>query len=185
MYAAGDRQRQSGQVARIPRAARAAWVSTSPRRTELGVIGPRGDRRHFPRECAVEGPACRDHEHRRGGRWPMTRASKWMRSTEPPGVDSARYAGVGGGDAANNAKLLRALAGVPGRGTHACYRCVLVFVAGPDDPRRCTAEGVWAGADAGGAAGGAGRLWLRPLFPGCRNSTCHGGGTRRPRKRTV
>ena len=61
-----------------------------------------------------------------------------------PGVYSARYAGVGG-DEANNAKLVRALACVPAAARTARYRCVLVFVAGPDDPAPLTAEGVWEG----------------------------------------
>ncbi|MDQ3983438.1 MAG: non-canonical purine NTP pyrophosphatase, partial [Actinomycetota bacterium] len=45
-----------------------------------------------------------------------------------PGVRSARYAGDGATDEANNAKLVRALAGVPD-GERTCrYRCVAVFV---------------------------------------------------------
>ncbi len=66
-----------------------------------------------------------------------------------PGIHSARYAGAGGGaatDAANNAKLMATLAGVPLEQRRARYRCVLVFVAGPGDPEPVTAEGVWEGA---------------------------------------
>jgi XTP/dITP diphosphohydrolase len=65
-----------------------------------------------------------------------------------PGIHSARYAGAGadrGADAANNAKLLAALSGVPRERRTARYRCVLVFVAGPCDPEPLTAEGVWEG----------------------------------------
>ncbi|WP_040683147.1 XTP/dITP diphosphatase [Thermosinus carboxydivorans] len=45
-----------------------------------------------------------------------------------PGVFSARYAGEGAGDAANNAKLLRELAGVPAHRRSARFRCVLAFL---------------------------------------------------------
>jgi XTP/dITP diphosphohydrolase len=49
-----------------------------------------------------------------------------------PGVHSARYAGVGATDAANNAKLLEALRGLPAERRTARYRCVAAFV----DPAR-------------------------------------------------
>jgi len=62
-----------------------------------------------------------------------------------PGIYSARYAGEGADDAANNAKLLAALAGMPLPQRRARYRCSLVFVAGPTDPSPLTAEGVWEG----------------------------------------
>jgi XTP/dITP diphosphohydrolase len=62
-----------------------------------------------------------------------------------PGIYSARYAGEGADDAANNAKLLAALAGVPTPQRRARYRCALVFVAGPADPSPLTTEGVWEG----------------------------------------
>ena len=44
-----------------------------------------------------------------------------------PGVFSARYAGEHAGDAANNAKLLAALAGVPAEKRTARFRCVLAL----------------------------------------------------------
>jgi XTP/dITP diphosphohydrolase len=62
-----------------------------------------------------------------------------------PGIYSARYAGPGASDAANNAKLLSALAGLPAAARRARYRCVLVFVSGPDDRSPLTAQGVWEG----------------------------------------
>jgi XTP/dITP diphosphohydrolase len=62
-----------------------------------------------------------------------------------PGIYSARYAGEGADDAANNTKLLAALAGISGDARGARYRCVLVFVAGPDDAAPLIAEGVWDG----------------------------------------
>lgn len=53
-----------------------------------------------------------------------------------PGVRSRRWAGAGGTadevDAANNAELLRRLAGAPERRRRARYRCVLVLLRGPD-----------------------------------------------------
>jgi XTP/dITP diphosphohydrolase len=52
-----------------------------------------------------------------------------------PGVRSKRWAGASGTpgeiDAANNAELLRRLAGAPERQRAARYRCVLVFLARP------------------------------------------------------
>ncbi len=62
-----------------------------------------------------------------------------------PGVYSARYAGVRADDAANNAKLVAALDGVPVERRGARYRCVLVFVTGPADPVPLVAQGVWEG----------------------------------------
>ncbi len=50
-----------------------------------------------------------------------------------PGVLSARYAGAGADDAANNAKLLAELAGIHGPNRRARFRCVLVL-AGPGVP---------------------------------------------------
>ncbi len=62
-----------------------------------------------------------------------------------PGLYSARYAGPGSDDAANNAKLLRSLAGVPEEARGARYQCVLVFVNGPDDPSPVVAQASWEG----------------------------------------
>jgi XTP/dITP diphosphohydrolase len=45
-----------------------------------------------------------------------------------PGVYSARYAGVHGDDAANNAKVLAELSGVPDEKRTARFACALVFV---------------------------------------------------------
>jgi XTP/dITP diphosphohydrolase len=44
-----------------------------------------------------------------------------------PGIFSARYAGEGCGDEANNLKLLRELAGVPIEQRSAAFRCVIAF----------------------------------------------------------
>lgn len=64
-----------------------------------------------------------------------------------PGVWSARYAGEGAGDAANNAKLLTALAGVPSEKRTARFRCSLALadVSGPLGARTITADGVCEG----------------------------------------
>jgi len=85
-----------------------------------------------------------------------------------PGIRSARYAGPAADDAANNAKLLAALAGVPATRRTARYRCVLAFVDGPNDPQPITAEGVWEGCllEAPRGAGGFGYdpyFWLPEL----------------------
>lgn len=63
-----------------------------------------------------------------------------------PGVRSARYAADAGGglsDAANNARLVAALAGQSDRS--AFYWCVLVLVRSPDDPRPIVADADWHG----------------------------------------
>ena len=52
-----------------------------------------------------------------------------------PGVHSARYAGEGAGDAANNAKLLAELAGVPPERRAAAFRCVIAFCRPDGDCR--------------------------------------------------
>lgn len=62
-----------------------------------------------------------------------------------PGIYSARYAGPGADDAANNAKLVGALAGTPLGQRRARYRCALVFVRGAMDPAPLVAEAVWDG----------------------------------------
>jgi XTP/dITP diphosphohydrolase len=75
-----------------------------------------------------------------------------------PGIFSARYAGEGAGDAANNAKLLAALAGIPAERRRARYRCVLVLLLGEQDEAPLIAEGVWEGSilDSPRGAGGFG-----------------------------
>ncbi len=85
-----------------------------------------------------------------------------------PGVYSARYAGPGADDAANNAKLLAALSGVPPGARRARYRCVLVYLDGPGDLEPLTAVGTWEGCivDAPRGAGGFGYdpyFWLPDL----------------------
>ncbi len=62
-----------------------------------------------------------------------------------PGLYSARYAGPMADDAANNARLIQALAEVPPEGRSARYRCVLAFVRDAQDPAPLVAEGAWEG----------------------------------------
>ncbi|MCX7057735.1 MAG: RdgB/HAM1 family non-canonical purine NTP pyrophosphatase [Proteobacteria bacterium] len=79
-----------------------------------------------------------------------------------PGVWSARYAGEGADDAANNARLLEALAGFA-EPRRARYRAVIVLVEGPDDPAPLIAEGSWEGRIATKARG-VGGFGYDPLF---------------------
>jgi len=60
-----------------------------------------------------------------------------------PGVRSARFAGAGADDAANNAALLAAMAGVADR--RACFVSVLVWLAHAEDPLPLVAVGQWWG----------------------------------------
>lgn len=80
-----------------------------------------------------------------------------------PGVWSARYAGPQADDAANNAKLLAAMAGVPPAQRGARFRCVMVFVRGPDDPEPLVADHSWQGSIATEARGSGG-FGYDPLF---------------------
>ncbi|MCB9563125.1 MAG: RdgB/HAM1 family non-canonical purine NTP pyrophosphatase [Kofleriaceae bacterium] len=82
-----------------------------------------------------------------------------------PGVYSARYAGEGAGDAANNVKLLAALDGVAAARRTARFRCALVLadVCGRLGDELVTADGACEGTilDAPRGAGGFG---YDPLF---------------------
>jgi XTP/dITP diphosphohydrolase len=108
-----------------------------------------------------------------------------------PGVYSARYAGTGASDAANTAKLLAALAGVPPPRRSARFRCVIAFVRSADDPAPLLAQGCWQGRilDAPRGAGGFG---YDPVFldvaagqsaaelePAAKNARSHRGGALR------
>jgi len=62
-----------------------------------------------------------------------------------PGVYSARYAGAGATDQANNEKLLAALSDVPDELRGARFRCLLAYVRSADDPKPVLAEGFWPG----------------------------------------
>lgn len=85
-----------------------------------------------------------------------------------PGVHSARYAGSASGAvasdaAANNAKLLAALTGVPQEKRSARFRAVIVFMKSYNDPHPVIGEGVWEGQIAV-APRGSGGFGFDPLF---------------------
>ena len=82
-----------------------------------------------------------------------------------PGVWSARYAGPGAGDAANNARLIAALAGVPAARRTARFRSVLALadVAGPLRDTVITADGTCEGIVLE-APRGSGGFGYDPLF---------------------
>ena len=81
-----------------------------------------------------------------------------------PGIRSARYAGEGAGDAANNARLLRELEGVPDAGRGARYRCAMVFVRRAGRPGPGRVPGELGGAHREGAARRR-RVRIRPALP--------------------
>ena len=80
-----------------------------------------------------------------------------------PGIYSARYAGPGAGDAANNRKLLEALEGVPADQRKAHFYCAIAMVRRAADPAPLVAIGRWDGRilDAPTGSGGFG---YDPLF---------------------
>jgi XTP/dITP diphosphohydrolase len=80
-----------------------------------------------------------------------------------PGVRSARYAGIDASDADNNARLLRALSRHPVSARGARFRCVMVYLAHPEDPAPVIAEGVWRGEVASAPRGEHG-FGYDPLF---------------------
>jgi len=80
-----------------------------------------------------------------------------------PGVWSARYAGEGASDAANNALLLQEMSNVPPGKRQARYRCVIAWVADADDPAPLMAQGTWEGSIAQMPVGSGG-FGYDPLF---------------------
>lgn len=62
-----------------------------------------------------------------------------------PGIYSARFAGNDATDAANNAKLLEQLAGVPEQQRSARFQCVLVYMRDANDPTPLICQGSWEG----------------------------------------
>lgn len=104
-----------------------------------------------------------------------------------PGVYSARYAGEPSDDAANNAKLLQALAGVPAARRGARFVSALALLRHADDPTPVIALGYWPGrileAPRGSQGFGYDPLFLVPplgktsaeLGPGLKNRLSHRG----------
>ena len=80
-----------------------------------------------------------------------------------PGLYAARYAGTHGDSAANNAKLLRELDGVPTEKRTAYFIAVLVLLRHAEDPAPLIAEGRWHGRILE-APRGAGGFGYDPLF---------------------
>lgn len=80
-----------------------------------------------------------------------------------PGLYSARYAGRHGDHAANNARLLAELDGVPAERRGAFFICVLVLLRHADDPAPLVAEGRWHGRVLASAQGRGG-FGYDPLF---------------------
>ena len=104
-----------------------------------------------------------------------------------PGIYSARYAGAGAGDAANNAKLLADLESVPDHARSARYRCAMVFMRWPQDPSPIIRQARWEGRIAR-VPRGTGGFGYDPLFlvgdgeamaaelePGLKNAISHRG----------
>lgn len=80
-----------------------------------------------------------------------------------PGIYSARYAGMGASDAANNAKLLQALADVPDAQRAARYQCLIVYMRHALDPTPIICSGSWEGRILT-APRGSGGFGYDPLF---------------------
>ena len=80
-----------------------------------------------------------------------------------PGLYSARYAGVHGDHAANIAKLLGELDGLPEARRNAHFHCTLVLVRHADDPDPLIAQGRWHGQILT-APRGAGGFGYDPVF---------------------
>ena len=98
-------------------------------------------------------------------RWRMTPASRWMRSGGRPGVYSARYAGEGASDAAEQSRCCCASStACPRQRRGARYRCVIAFVRSADDPAPLLREGAWEGAHRHCARRASGGFGYDPLF---------------------
>lgn len=80
-----------------------------------------------------------------------------------PGIYSARYAGEGCSDEANNQKLLADMAAFSGDQRAAHFHCSLVLVLSADDPAPLIAEGRWQGSIASVGLGSGG-FGYDPLF---------------------
>jgi len=80
-----------------------------------------------------------------------------------PGIYSARYAGAGADDAANNARLLLELSGVPDDRRSARYRCAMAYLRWPLDPAPLVCQASWEGRIARAPAGSGG-FGYDPLF---------------------
>ncbi len=80
-----------------------------------------------------------------------------------PGVYSARYAGIQGDDASNNAKLLKALESTADDQRTGRFVCVIALLRSADDPAPILARGEWQGRIARAPRGAQG-FGYDPLF---------------------
>ena len=80
-----------------------------------------------------------------------------------PGIYSARYAGPGADDAANNDRLLRDLEAVPDAERSARYRCAMVYLRWALDPAPVVCQASWEGR-IGRLPRGIGGFGYDPLF---------------------
>ena len=80
-----------------------------------------------------------------------------------PGIYSARYAGEGAGDQANNLKLLSQLQDVPAPQRQAHFHCTLVWLRHAEDPDPIICQGRWHGSILTSPAGSGG-FGYDPLF---------------------
>jgi len=80
-----------------------------------------------------------------------------------PGIYSARFAGPGADDAANNERLLQELEAVPDAARGARYRCAMVYLQGPLDAAPVICEASWEGRIAR-LPRGSGGFGYDPLF---------------------
>jgi len=80
-----------------------------------------------------------------------------------PGIFSARYAGPGADDAANNERLLRDLETVPDAERSARYRCAMVYLRWALDPAPLVCQASWEGR-IGRLPRGRGGFGYDPLF---------------------
>jgi len=80
-----------------------------------------------------------------------------------PGIYSARYAGPGADDAANNDRLLRDLESVPDAERSARYRCAMVYLRWALDPSPLVCQASWEGR-IGRLPRGRGGFGYDPLF---------------------
>jgi XTP/dITP diphosphohydrolase len=80
-----------------------------------------------------------------------------------PGIYSARFAGPGADDAANNLELLSQLSAIPDDLRTARYRCAMAFLRWPTDPSPVIAQAAWEGRIARSPRGTCG-FGYDPLF---------------------
>ena len=135
--------------------ARAAWRAMAQMHGRTG--GPGGS-------AAASGAADADASEASGNDWAVIADDSGLEVDAlggEPGVFSSRYAGEDGNDAANNAKLLRELDGLPWEQRSARFVCTLVFI--DSDGSETVAHGTIEG-HIGYEEAGEGGFGYDPLF---------------------